>query len=154
MRVIVQRVKSASVKTYDKNSEIKKGLLLYAGIEKNDNIDIVKFVVDKILNLRIFPNNEDKMDRSVLDINGEILSISQFTLASYIKKGRRPDFSNAKNPEEAEQLYRSFNNIMKEKIIVKEGVFGAMMEVKSINDGPVTFIIERSELLMEKKNGN
>jgi D-tyrosyl-tRNA(Tyr) deacylase len=146
MRLVVQRVKSASVKVGSKvYNKIKEGLLLYVGIEKSDTIVDVKFVANKVLKLRVFPDSNEKMNYSVKEVEGEILSISQFTLASYLKKGRRPDFSNAKKPEDAELLYKTFNSILRKEISVKEGIFGAMMEVKSVNNGPVTFIIEKKE---------
>ncbi len=146
MRLVVQKVKQASVKIDKKlQGKIGSGLLLYVGIEKNDSLSDIEFVANKVLQLRMFPDENNKMDKSIADIKGEILSISQFTLASYLKKGRRPDFSNAKKPEDAELLYKTFNSILKKKVIVKEGVFGAMMEIESINNGPVTFIIEKKE---------
>lgn len=146
MRLVVQRVKKASVNIEDKlYEEIKTGLLLFVGIEKNDTINDIEFVANKVLQLRIFPDENNKMDKSILDIKGEILSISQFTLASYLKKGRRPDFSNAKEPNEAELLYKTFNSILKKQATVKEGIFGAMMDIESINNGPVTLIIEKKE---------
>ena len=105
----------------------------------------IEFVAEKVLNLRIFPDEDDKMDRAVLDVpGGAILSISQFTLASFIKKGRRPDFSNALEPEKAEKLYDHFCEKLSSKIKVERGIFGAMMDISSVNDGPVTFIIEKN----------
>ncbi len=146
MRLVVQRVKGASVSIKNEiYSKIDSGLLLYVGIEKSDTIDDINFVANKVLQLRIFPDENNKMNLSIMDIGGEILSISQFTLASYLKKGRRPDFSNAKEPDEAEKLYHQFNDILKENIAVKTGIFGAMMDIESINNGPVTLIIEKKE---------
>ncbi|MEN8154740.1 MAG: D-aminoacyl-tRNA deacylase [Acidobacteriota bacterium] len=145
MRVVVQRVSTAEVKV-DKKTEgkIGKGLLIYAGVEKGDSEKEIEYIAEKVLNLRIFPDENGKMDRSVLDIQeGAILSISQFTLASYIRKGRRPDFSNALGPDKAEKLYNHFCTRMSEQIKVEKGVFGAMMDVSSVNDGPVTFILEK-----------
>ncbi|MCP4156120.1 MAG: D-tyrosyl-tRNA(Tyr) deacylase [bacterium] len=144
MRVVIQRVKHANV-TVDGDSvgKINKGILAYVGIEKNDTEKVIAFVAEKILNLRIFPDENYKMNLSLKDIEGEILSISQFTLASYIKKGRRPDFSNAEEPAKAENLYQVFNKILAQNINVEQGVFGAMMAIESVNDGPVTFIIEK-----------
>lgn len=146
MRIVVQRVSSADVKVNSKIvGEIGKGLLIYAGIEKGDTLREIEFMADKVLNLRIFPDEDKKMDRAVLDVPGSaILSISQFTLASFIKKGRRPDFSNALEPETAEKLYDHFCKKLSGKIKVEKGVFGAMMEITSVNDGPVTFIIEKN----------
>lgn len=145
MRVVIQRVDRASVAVEGKiTGQIGKGILVYAGIEKGDTEKEIVFMAEKILNLRIFPDRERKMNLSVKDINGEILSISQFTLASHIKKGRRPDFNNAEDPERAKSLYEKFNRLMAEEIKVETGVFAAMMKIDAINDGPVTFIIERS----------
>ena len=145
MRAVVQRVRSADVKTENRIiGNIRTGLLIFIGIEKGDSEKEVEFIAEKVLNLRVFPDEKGKMDRSVLDISGgSILSISQFTLASYIKKGRRPDFSNAMEPEEAEKLYNIFNKILSCQIRVETGVFGAMMDINSVNDGPVTFILEK-----------
>ena len=145
MRVVVQRVRSADVRVGSEIvGKIGSGLLVYSGIEKGDSEKEIEFIAEKILNLRIFPDKNGKMDSSVLDISGgSILSISQFTLASYIKKGRRPDFSNAMDPEKAEELYNKFNKILIGKIRVETGVFGEMMDITSVNDGPVTFILEK-----------
>jgi len=144
MRVVIQRVDRASVAVEDKIvGEIGKGILVYAGIEKGDTEKEIVFMVEKILNLRIFPDRERKMNLSVKDINGAILSISQFTLTSHIKKGRRPDFNNAEDPAKAEALYEKFNRLLAEEIKVETGVFAAMMKIDSVNDGPVTFIIEK-----------
>ncbi|MCK5219943.1 MAG: D-tyrosyl-tRNA(Tyr) deacylase [Candidatus Aminicenantes bacterium] len=146
MRIVVQRVSSADVKVNSKIvGKIGKGLLIYAGIEKGDSEREMEFVAEKVLNLRIFPDEDDKMDMAVLDVpGGAILSISQFTLASFIKKGRRPDFSNALEPEKAEKLYDHFCEKLSSKIKVERGIFGAMMDISSVNDGPVTFIIEKN----------
>lgn len=144
MRVVIQRVDRASVTVEGEIvGKIGRGILVYVGIEKGDTEKEILFMVEKILNLRIFPDRDGKMNLSVKDINGEILSISQFTLASHIKKGRRPDFNNAENPVKAEALYEKFNNLMAEEIKVETGVFAAMMKIESNNDGPVTFIIEK-----------
>ncbi len=147
MRVVLQRVKSAHVKVEDKIvGKIGTGLLLYVGLEKGDTEKETNFTAEKILNLRIFPDSEGKMDKSILEIGeGEILSVSQFTLASYIRKGRRPDFSNALEPEKAQRLYQKFNDVLSQKIRVENGIFGAMMDVLSVNDGPVTFIVEKKQ---------
>lgn len=145
MRVVIQRVDRASVAVDGKiTGKIGRGILVFAGIEKGDREKEIVFMAEKILNLRIFPDGERKMNLCVKDIKGEILSISQFTLASHIKKGRRPDFNNAEDPEKAKSLYEKFNKLMAEEIKVETGVFAAMMKIDSINDGPVTFIIEKS----------
>ncbi len=145
MRIVVQRVRSADVRVGSKIvGKIGPGLLIYTGIEKGDSEKEIEFIADKVLNLRIFPDKNGKMDRSVIELSkGAILSISQFTLASYIRKGRRPDFSNAMEPEIAEELYHKFNKILDRNIKVETGIFGEMMDVTSVNDGPVTFILEK-----------
>lgn len=144
MRVVVQRVDRASVEVDGAIvGKINKGLLAYVGIEKGDREKELAFMAEKILNLRIFPDNEYKMNLSIKDVGGAILSISQFTLASYIKKGRRPDFTNAEDPDKAEAMYEKFNQLLANEIQVEKGVFGAMMAVESVNNGPVTFIIEK-----------
>lgn len=144
MRNVIQRVTRASVEVNGEIvGKINRGILVYVGIEKGDTEKEIAFMAEKILNLRIFPDEERRMNLSVKDIGGEILSISQFTLASYIKKGRRPDFTNAEEPGKAEELYERFNEICSQEINVEKGVFGAMMNIESINDGPVTFIIEK-----------
>ena len=144
MIVVLQRVKRALVKVDNEIiSEIGKGILALVGIEVNDTEKDRDFVVNKILNLRIFPDKEGKMNLSLLDIKGEILSVSQFTLTSKLKKGRRPDFGRAMPPKEARVFYDKFlDELKKSGLSVKDGKFGAMMEVELINDGPVTFIID------------
>ena len=145
MRIVLQRVSQASVEIGGKTvGRIGTGLLLLIGIEKGDGEKEIAFMADKILNLRIFPDGDDKMNLSVKEIKGEILSISQFTLASRIKKGRRPDFSGAEEPKQAEELYSRFNRLLAAAVPVAMGIFGAMMDVHSVNHGPVTFIIEKN----------
>ena len=144
MRVVVQRVKNAEVEVKGEIiANIERGLLVFVGIEKGDKEKEIFFMAEKILNLRIFPDEKNKMNLSIKEINGEILSISQFTLASHIKKGRRPDFNNAEEPLKAEILYNRFNDILSDEIKVKKGIFGSMMNIHSINEGPITFIIEK-----------
>lgn len=144
MRVVIQRVSQASVEVNgDVVGTIDRGILAYVGVEQGDTEKEARFVADKILNLRIFPDEARRMNLSVLDVDGGILSISQFTLASYIKKGRRPDFGNAEDPGKAQELYDFFNGVLAQEIKVETGVFGAMMNISSVNDGPVTFIIEK-----------
>lgn len=144
MRVVIQRVDRASVEVDGVVvGKIDKGILAYVGIEKNDTEKEIAFMAEKIVNIRIFPDDEYKMNLSVKDIGGAVLSISQFTLASYIKKGRRPDFTNAEDPTKAETLYETFNTLLAREIPVQKGVFGAMMNIDSLNNGPVTFIIEK-----------
>ncbi len=144
MIAVIQRVKKASVRIENEViSEIGKGILVLVGIEYDDSEKDREFIVSKILNLRIFPDSEGKMNLSVADIKGEILSVSQFTLTSKIKKGRRPDFGRAMPSEKAKAFYQEFLNALKKSNLkVEDGKFGAMMEVELINDGPVTFIID------------
>jgi D-tyrosyl-tRNA(Tyr) deacylase len=145
MRVVVQRVSQAGVAVGGKTvSRIGAGLLLLVGFEKGDGENEIGFMAEKIINLRIFADGSDKMNLSIQDIKGEILSVSQFTLASRIKKGRRPDFSAAEEPGRAEELYSRFNNSLATSVPVAIGVFGAMMDVYSVNHGPVTIILEKT----------
>ncbi|BAL80452.1 D-aminoacyl-tRNA deacylase [Caldisericum exile] len=145
MRVVVQRVKKSKVKVNDEVvSEIGKGILALVGIEKWDTEEIVGWVANKIVNLRIFEDTEGKMNLSVKDIGGEILLVSQFTLAAYIKKGNRPSFSEAMEEELAREYFDKFVSMVKNQYpSVKTGIFKAHMEIELVNDGPVTIIIER-----------
>jgi D-tyrosyl-tRNA(Tyr) deacylase len=147
MRAIVQRVKEGGVYICAKNysGEIGKGMVILLGIKNNDTEDDVLFVADKCTNLRIFGDDDIKMNLALKDINGEVLVISQFTLYGETSKGNRPSFTEAARPELAIPLYNKFIERMKENLgvdKVKEGLFGEMMEVKIINDGPVTVIVE------------
>jgi D-tyrosyl-tRNA(Tyr) deacylase len=145
MRIVLQRVKKASVVVDGKIvSEIGKGLLVLLGAEKGDTEALADYLAKKIVNLRIFPDEKDKMNVSIKDVVGEVLVVSQFTLASYIKKGNRPSFSDALEEKIAEKLYEKFvDDIKSEGLRVRKGVFKARMEVSLVNDGPVTFILER-----------
>jgi D-tyrosyl-tRNA(Tyr) deacylase len=147
MKAVIQRVRSASVKIQAENYHkiIGKGLLILLGIKTGDTIEDVNFVADKCINLRIFEDDEDKMNRSVKDVDGEVLIISQFTLYGETAKGNRPSFTGAAKPEEAIPLYEKFIqrtkiNLGDEK--VQTGVFGAIMDIELINYGPVTVIVE------------
>ncbi len=147
MRVVVQRVSEGSVTIPVKNYEEKigKGLVALLGIKTGDTEKDVIFLADKCCNLRIFEDENDKMNLSVKDTNGEILLISQFTLYGDAQKGNRPGFTDAARPEEAIPLYGKFIERVKENVgesKVKTGIFGAMMMVKIFNDGPVTIIID------------
>ena len=145
MKVVIQRVKSASVKVNAKTvSQIGKGMLLLAGLEKNDTEKDIEYCADKIAHLRFFECDQGKMNLSVIDVKGEILAVSQFTVAGNIKKGRRPSFDSAMPPDQAEEMFNKFCDRLSEitDIQVKKGCFGEEMEVSLVNDGPVTFIVE------------
>src|SRR4051795_5073840 len=144
MRIVVQRSKNASVTVNEKViGEIEKGLVLLVGVTHDDTIDDANYLADKIVNLRIFEDGNGKMNLSLLDVGGSILSISQFTLYGDCRKGRRPNFMAAAKPEQALNLYQYFNQVLSEKNVkVETGEFGAMMDVSLINDGPVTLILD------------
>jgi D-tyrosyl-tRNA(Tyr) deacylase len=145
MKSVIQRVKKASVTINNELfSEIGQGILVLLGVEKDDTPDKAEFLAEKTANLRIFEDENGKMNFSLFDINGEILVVSQFTLASDCKKGKRPGFDNAAKPDLAIPLYKKFiQSLRNMNICVKTGEFGAMMDVALINDGPVTFILEK-----------
>ncbi|RFU65834.1 D-aminoacyl-tRNA deacylase [Peribacillus glennii] len=147
MRVVVQRSKEARVLVNRETvGEINHGLVLLVGITHGDDADDAAYVADKIANLRIFEDSEGKMNLSLLDIGGQILSISQFTLYGDTRKGRRPNFMEAARPEEANPMYELLNEEFRKKgITVETGIFGAMMDVQLTNDGPVTIIVESKE---------
>ena len=145
MRTIIQRVKYASVSIDGKIvAKINTGLLIFVGIENNDSIEDIKYLCSKISMLRIFNDDNNAMNKSVKDINGDILLVSQFTLHAATKKGNRPSFIKAAKPSVAIPLYKSFCNemeiAMQKKI--ETGVFGADMQVELVNDGPVTISID------------
>jgi len=144
MRAVVQRVKESSVKVDGSIiADIGAGLLVLLGIAKKDTINDVDFVADKILNLRIFEDRDKKMNRSILDTGGEMLVVSQFTLLGDCRKGRRPSFIDAAEPEKANQLYENFvEKISCKGVKVRTGIFRAIMDVSLVNDGPVTLIVE------------
>lgn len=144
MKVLIQRVKCASVTIDNKlYSKIDKGILALVGIEKGDTIEQVQKMAKKLSGLRIFPDENDKMNRSILDIHGEMLIVSQFTLCGDCKKGTRPSFDKSAAPDIANKLYEDFvKEIQNYGIKTETGVFGAMMDVELINDGPVTFMLE------------
>lgn len=143
MMAIIQRVSEASVRVNEKLvSQIGIGILIFLGIEKQDCEKDADYLTKKILNLRIFEDSNGKMNLSLKDIGGEILVVSEFTLAGDVRKGNRPSFDNAMPPEDAEKLYRYFIEKLKVSgIPVKEGVFRSFMSVSLKNEGPVTFII-------------
>ena len=145
MKIVLQRVSRASVTVKGEViASTSKGLLILFGAEKNDYDDKVQFLAEKTLNLRVFPDEKGKMNLSCLDIGGEVLVVSQFTLAGDCTKGRRPGFDNAAGPEAAERLYQKFiEQVLESGLRVATGEFGADMQVELINDGPVTFTLER-----------
>jgi len=147
LRAVVQRVSkgSVSIAANNYNAEIGKGMVILLGIKTGDTEKDIVFLADKCSNLRIFEDEEEKMNLSVKDINGEALVISQFTLYGDASRGNRPGFTDAARPEEAIPLYNKFVSRMKDNLgeeKIKEGIFGAMMLVKIFNDGPVTILID------------
>lgn len=145
MKIIVQRSLKSSVKVDNKVvGSIDSGLVLLVGFTYKDNLDIIDYMVDKVLNLRIFDDENGIMNKSLLDVGGDILSISQFTLYADSRKGRRPSYVNALNGAEAIKLYDIFNDKLKNHVKVETGIFGAEMEVSITNDGPITIILERT----------
>ena len=143
MKIIVQRVKQAQVSIEGQvYSQIKQGLLLLVGVGPEDQAEDLDYAVRKLVNMRIFSDAEGKMNLSVKDIEGEILSISQFTLFADTKKGNRPAFTGAAKPGMAEAFYQELNRELAKEVPVETGVFGADMQVELINDGPVTIILD------------
>ena len=143
MKVVIQRCKSGSCTVDDKIvSKIDKGLVVLAGFNVNDTIDDINYIVKKIVNLRIFDDENGVMNRSVIDVNGEVLSISQFTLQAITKDGNRPSYVNAMKGEDAIKLYDIFNSKLNENVKTYSGVFGADMLIKIDNDGPITIVID------------
>lgn len=144
MKAVIQRVSEASVKVDGKTAgEIGNGLLLLIGIDETDEKTDAEWLVQKILNLRIFGDDEGKLNRSVLDISGQILCISQFTLIADYKKGNRPSFIKAAKPEQAVPLFEYFKEeISKSGLKTESGIFGADMKVSLLNDGPVTIVMD------------
>ena len=143
MKFVIQRTSKASVIIEQKvYSSIAKGLVVLIGIEKGDTTDLLDYYVKKIVNMRIFNDHSQKMNQSLLDIKGEILLVSQFTLLANTKKGNRPSYINAAEPDLSKNLYRIFFEKLKNyEINVKKGRFGAHMELDFINDGPVTILL-------------
>lgn len=146
MRAVIQLVKKAQVTVDDETvGAIGRGLLILLGVSREDSEKDVAYMVEKILHLRIFPDEQGKMNLSVRDINGEILAVSQFTLFGDCRKGRRPSYSHAAPPETADALYRSFVAAMGKHLRVATGTFQAMMEVELVNDGPVTLLVDSTK---------
>ncbi|GIP16881.1 D-aminoacyl-tRNA deacylase [Paenibacillus montaniterrae] len=144
MKVVVQRSKAASVSVDGKQiGAISHGLVLLVGITHEDTEQDLKWMADKLAGLRIFEDEQGKMNIDVVEAGGQILSVSQFTLYGDCRKGRRPNFMDAARPEQAERSYLQFNELLKAKgLVVETGQFGAMMDVQLVNDGPVTLIVD------------
>ena len=144
MRAVIQRVLQAKVGVDNKTvGQIENGLLVYLSVGKNDGPKDAQFIADKLLNLRVFSDEDGKMNQSLLDVGGSILLVSNFTLHGNCKKGRRPSFDRAAEPKLAQQLYENVIHLIAgQGINVQNGLFAAHMHVSSINDGPVTFILD------------
>lgn len=144
MRVVLQRVSSAKVEIEQKIiGQIAQGLLLLVAFSDEDKDEDLSYMANKILNLRIFEDQAGKMNLSLLDIKGEILSVSQFTLYGDVRRGRRPSFTDAAQPAFAEDMYNKFNEILRESTLkVERGLFGGDMQVSLVNDGPVTILLD------------
>ena len=146
MKALIQRSLKSSVSVDNKVvGSIDKGIVLFVGFTEGDNEEKIDYIIKKILNLRIFDDENGIMNKSLLDIDGDILSISQFTLYADTKKGNRPSYVNAMNGDDAINLYKMFNSKLKNYVNVSEGVFGADMSVNITNDGPVTILLESRE---------
>ena len=148
MRMVCQRVLEAQVEVNDQQvGKIGRGLLVYLGVGKGDTADDAQFIGDKLVNLRIFADEAGKMNRSVLDVGGKILLVSNFTLHGDCRKGRRPGFDAAAEPALAEELYETVAELMAAQgVAVEKGIFGEYMQVTSINDGPVNFLLDSAKL--------
>lgn len=143
MRVVIQRVKESSVTIDGKiYNSIKNGLMVLVGFTQGDTSSDIDYIVKKVVNLRIFDDEDGIMNKSILDVNGSILSISQFTLYANCKKGNRPSYIEALPGDKAKPLYELFNKKLKEYCKVEEGIFGADMKVSIQNDGPITILLE------------
>ena len=146
MRVLVQRCDKASVSVDNKIvGKIDKGMMILVGFTQTDTSDNIDYMVEKVLNLRIYDDEQGIMNKSILETGGSILSVSQFTLYADTRKGRRPSYVNALNGEKATLLYDEFNKKLREYIHVETGIFGAEMKVELINDGPVTIMLEKNK---------
>ncbi len=152
VKIVLQRCSQAKVTVEGKVAgAIDKGFVLLVGITHDDTEKEAEWLADKIVNLRIFEDGDGKMNRSLKDVEGEILSVSQFTLYADCNKGRRPSFVDAASPDKANPLYEHFNELLRSRgVKVETGVFGAMMEVDLVNDGPVTLVLERTREPIEK----
>lgn len=145
MRLLIQRVSKASVKVEEKCvGKINKGFLVFLGITHEDTKDNVDYLVNKLYNLRVFEDENEKMNLSIKDINGEILIVSQFTLYADTSHGNRPSFINAAKPDKANEFYKYFIEKAKQTgLKIEAGIFGADMKVELLNDGPVTILLEK-----------
>lgn len=144
MRAVVQRVSSASVSVDGETvSSIGRGLLVLLGVARDDDAGDARYLAEKVATLRIFPDESGKMNRSVEEVGGQVLVVSQFTLLGDCRKGRRPNFTQSAPPEQAVPLYQAFIQFLRERGLgVGEGRFGAMMQVSLVNDGPVTLVVD------------
>lgn len=143
MRAVVQRVKHSSVTVDEKIvGQIQKGFMVLLGVEKDDSEKDMKYIADKLLGLRIFEDDNEKMNLSIQDVGGEMLIVSQFTLMGDCRKGRRPSFIEAARPEEANRLYEEMVTYIRESVPVETGIFQADMQVDICNDGPVTVMLD------------
>lgn len=148
MRLVVQRVKHAHVVVDDVTTgRIERGLLIFLGVKSGDTRTDADYLADKVVNLRIFPDDSGRMNRSALDIGGSLLVVSQFTLYGDCRKGRRPSFDDAAPPDLARELYEYFNSrVAASKLTIQTGIFQAEMQVHLLNDGPVTFVLESNKV--------
>ncbi len=149
MRVVIQRVIRSSVYLPDEQlvaGKIDRGLLVLLGVGHDDTSDDMKYIIDKMIHLRIFEDKAGKMNLSAVDVNAEILVVSQFTLYADCKKGRRPSFTNAASPQKADEIYQTFVQQLRDRgFIVETGQFGACMHVELVNDGPVTIVLDSQD---------
>ena len=145
MKAVIQRVNNATVTINNEiHSSIEKGMLVLFCVEKGDTDDKLDWMAKKILSLRMFEDESEKMNKSIMDIKGELLVVSQFTLAANCQKGTRPSFDNAEFPQKANEMYEKFVKLLSDsKLTVKTGVFATMMQVSLCNDGPVTFVLQK-----------
>jgi D-tyrosyl-tRNA(Tyr) deacylase len=147
MRTIIQRVSRAEVRVDGKKiSGVDRGFLVLVGFTHDDNVESLKWTARKLVGLRVFEDENDKMNLSLAEVGGEMLIVSQFTLYADVRKGRRPAFIDAAEPGKAEELYKRFCDLVSDEgILVERGIFGAKMDVELVNDGPVTIIIEKAD---------